>query len=310
MYDTVIMELHKSDAIGINFINDVSPLLSNPKEGIIDGRPFTEGYLGKNLKVRCTRDWVKIPNGNIRGYYFENPFFDFCRSSFEGAITSLSDELHLPMHKSRVKRIDFGPTISLKYNPELYYKYYGDINNYKRLDQTNGVTWKGSKDQLIIYWKQNQLHETNKYIPKDKVGRNHIRTELRVSKRLGDYFGETDLRAERLYCEYFYINICDKWVDRITQIQKAGDPISKVKIFPRKKDTIEYLASMAISNLSPIELSNAILEAQKKGEIRPKQAYDLKQSISQLQKQAYQENKSDLVEELNEKIERAKAFYK
>lgn len=161
-----------------------------------------------------------------------------------------------------------------------------------------------------MYWKQVHLQETSKLIPIDKKGRNHIRIELRIKKQLGRYFNKTDIRLANLYTEKFYINVFDKWKDAYSNIQAAGAKIEQIEIPTRKTELLENLASIALSILSPIKVPNQINEAQIKGNLTAKQAYDMRSMIEDLQSRVIHTNPSELVEEINSKVERVIKFYK
>lgn len=302
MYDTTIMELHKGDAVGIDFIKDVSSKLMNLKEGVINGVNYCEGYLDGILKVRCTNQRLKIPEGNMRAFFFDNPFYDFDRGTYEKAIEKLEDELQVPIKRARMKRIDCGLTISLKHKPEIYFRHYGNIKGYKRLDQDNGVTWKSKEDSYVMYWKQNHLIAKKRPIPIDKKNRNHLRAELRVSRQLGKYFGHSDIRAEDLFNESFYMNAFDKWHCAYEKVMKSGRELNSISIPQTKSELLENLACVGVSKFHPSEVEDRIYDAQQMRNITPKQAHDLRKTVKRLQEKGRTESPSELVEELNRKI--------
>jgi len=308
MYDTIKMELGSSLA-GKDLIKTVVPLLDSCTEMKINNSRVVVGYLNRKLKVNITNKRVKIQNGDLKNYFFTNPFFDFKRGSFEEAIQKLSDELKLPMHKAKVTRIDIGPTMSMEYDAKSYLPHFGLTKGYKRLDQDNGITYKSRRDVLCIYHKQNQLLELGRKIPIDKKDRNHLRCELRVKNQIETYFKKEKLVGEDLYNEEFYIKALDLWANAVKNINRVSSKLNAIKPTSSKKDLLFNLSSIAVSQMDQMKVYGMVKEWQKMELLKPKQAYDLRSTLSKIYKQNLEESPSILMNEFDKKIKQVKEKY-
>lgn len=310
MYDTVNLELKQAYCKDISLIDHVGPKLDNITPLEVNKTLVLTGYLNKKLAVNVTEKRIKIKKGNLKHYFFSNPFYDFKRGSFEEAIMMLSDELQLPMDKADVTRIDIGPTLSMKQDARLYFNHLGYAKGYKRNDMDNGIVYKGSSDAFAIYHKQNQLEETGKPIPKDKKGRNHLRAELRVTKNLSDYFKKENIIAKDLYDERFYIQVIDKWKETYYKISKISDELNSIEPSGKVKDFLQNLACIGLSTLDQGKVLSTVKEWQRKGFITPKQAYDLRDRLMELNSINLEVAPSELMSELDEKIENVADTYR
>lgn len=310
MYDTVTIELKHEQCKDISFIDHVGPKLDKLDRMTYNDYVTYKGFLDKKLEIRISDRWVKIPKGNLKHYFFSNPFYDFKRGSFEEAIKKLSDELELPIEKAKVNRIDIGPTVSMKYDASLYFNHLGLAPGYKRLDQDNGVTYKSKSDTFVIYHKQPQLSDKGIAIPKDKKGRNHIRLEHRVSKNIGPFYGKEIVRVKDLYDEVFYMRVLDEWENTFKKIEKNSDPVNSINATGKTKELIENLACIGLSYLDQTNVYHMIKEWQGKGVISPKQAFDLREKLSILNSQNLESSPSKLMIELDQKVKQVKDFYR
>jgi len=187
----------------------VVPKLHNVTEFQVNKHLTYTGFIDQKLKVNVTGNRLKIPKGDLKNWFFDNPFYDFKRGSTQEAIMKLEDCLELPMGDAEVNRIDIGPTLSMQYDAKLYFRHLGYAKGYKRLDMDNGIIYKGRIDSMAIYHKQNQLEETGRNLPDDKKGRNHLRAETRVSKNISDYYSQKVVASD-LYHEEFYMKAIDQ----------------------------------------------------------------------------------------------------
>jgi len=309
MYDTVKMVLKQSQCKDKSLIKTVVPKLENVTELQVNQTVTYTGYLDKKLKLNVTESRLKLPQGNLKSWFLSNPFYDFKRGSIEEAIRKLEDCLELPIGDAEVTRIDIGPTLSMQHDAKLYFRHLGYANKYKRLDMDNGITYKGKRDSIVIYHKQNQLVETGRDIPEDKKGRNHLRAETRVIKNLDDYYSQ-NVKASDLYDEEFYIKAIDQWKQSYYQIMKVSDKISSITPTGSSKRLLENLAGIALSRIDQSKVLLQIKEWQTMGLISSKQAFDMKQSVLRIQNQNLEDAPSELMIELDKKIELVTQNYK
>jgi len=156
---------------------------------------------------------------------------------------------------------------------------------------------------VTLRWKENKDGSKGHKIPAEKKFANYIRIELRVTKQLGKYFGKSDIRLADLYKEDFYQNVCNKLELAYHKIQKGSDQLESIKITQKKSELIRNLASVGLSIMHPSLLTDEVNKALKMGLITYKQAYDQRNEILNLQNCERVSNSSELIMELNNKLQ-------
>lgn len=309
MYDTVKLIFKQDQCKDKNLIKTVVPKLDKVTELQVNKNLTYTGYLDQKLKLNVTGSRLKVPKGNLKNWFFDNPFYDFKRGSTEEAIKKLEDCLELPIRNAEVTRIDIGPTLSMQYDAKLYFRHLGYAKGYKRLDMDNGVIYKSRIDSIAIYHKQNQLEETGRPIPDDKKRKNHLRAETRVTKNLIDYYSQIVLASD-LYEEEFYMKAIDYWKQSYQKIMKVSDQINIIEPTGSSKKLLENLAGIALSQIEQSKVLDQTKEWQTIGFISSKQAYDMRQTVLRIHYQNNEIAPSELMHELDKKIDLVTLNYK
>jgi hypothetical protein len=148
-------------------------------------------------------------------------------------------------------------------------------------------------------------------VPEMYQNRGVLRYEMRFVRQLLKQFNVPHLRAEKLYDEVFYIDIINRWHDEYKNINKIrnSNNIDYTMI-----KTVEQLKKQGVLLLiheqgGELEFYKSIAEAQVKGELTKKQAFDLRNLIKEAGKSKLLTSESDVITELDKKVKEAVKFY-
>lgn len=308
--DTIGFTLHREIVPNTDLKAEISPYLTAiTGEGLTHGIHTIYGKL-KNLDVSITDEKVNIKNGSLCKYYLGDNINELGRSGIQKAIEDLSDTLHLPIQKAIVNKFHFGINIMLSFEPEVYFPYLGDYGRFKRLSQPHGINYKVSGREYVFYDKIRELKSHREAIPPLFSNRHILRIESRYNRNVNCYFNQTKIEANLLYEDGFYIEINKDLARAYKQINK----IKTIKIDMTNVTTKKELQKLGVLSLIKLEggvtqaLEN-IKERYKRGELTKKQHHDLKVLYEQCSKMSLQTRDSELIAELDRKIDEKMKFF-
>lgn len=311
MIDTINFLLTANKVGGVDFLADTTPHLDDV--GVHDygnGCISVSGRLG-NFNVIVTEAAVKVRDGSLCKHYLGDNFKTMGRRQIGEAVESLSDELHLPMGEAKVTRLDVAANIMMKYPPEVYFPYLGDKTFAKRLAEPHGIYYVLSGGRLCFYDKVAEQKAHKDPIPELYAGKNVLRYEQRYIRRINKQL-LYDVTGGVLSNEYFYKRLLDNWLLSYKSIKKLADINVNFEIMSNKKDFERGIMLLGVNSIGGQEvLLQQIAEAQKKGILKRKQAYDLRQKLNDVcSLKSALVVESGLVSELDKKMQQAIAFYR
>lgn len=284
MYDTVNFRLLRSEAGGVDFLAETSCYLENVGEHNYNGELVITGSL-KGLKISLNRYQMKIKDGSLCKWHLGNNFQTLGRGDTQRAIENLSDTLHIPMSKATVTRLDIAQNFITRHPPEVYLNHLGILKYATRLQEPNGVYYSQTGGRLCFYDKNREQKNNREPIPELYEGRNVLRYEQRYTNRIASQLKVCEVTGAKLYDEAFYIDILNRWKDTYKAIQKINDVSLNFQAMKSKQQLYKMgvlsLIEQAGGQLQMIEQIN---EAQKRGELSKKQAFDLRKAIMMLAK--------------------------
>lgn len=265
----------------------------------------------KNLKVSVSENAITIKNGSLTKWYLDNNLRIMTMRDIKQAIIKLSDTVHLPMNKADVISFHFGKNIITEHETSLYLPYLGSNGRYIRLEQPKGLNYKITGRELSFYDKISEMKKRNDFIPPLYEGKNVIRYEKRYERNLTKYFNREMILAETLYEEQFYVSIINDWYNDYLNIQKQ----KKIKPDMTTIKTKEQMKMLGVLTLvkdlgGKLAALQDLKERQSKGELTKKQAHDLKQLIEKSQTLKFQLIESDLIIELDKKMNNAIKYFR
>lgn len=313
MYDTVTMRLRGYDVPGVSFLDETA-LYLDEITGVYEhkGGIYTViGSLG-GLTVSLDERSARISKGSLCKWYLGDNIAEMGRGDTKRAIERLSDELHLPMSRATVTRLDVAHNLIMKHPPGVYFSHLGALRYATRLQEPEGIYYKQGAGRLAFYDKLREAKAGGGDLPPICTGHNILRYERRFQKRLPHYLQEPEITAAILYDEAFYMKVTDMWLKAYRDISKINDITINPEAMKSKKE-FERAARLALVEKFGGEaaIMDLIKEMQGRGDLTKKQAFDMRRAV----KEACNSSMSLTVEneamaELDKKITEAAAYYR
>ncbi len=311
MLDTVNFCLTQAEVEGADFLEEVTPCLDRVAEHNYEGNYAVTGSLG-NYSVSITPFQVNVKNGSLCKWYLGDNFKRMGRRDIQHAIEKLSDELHLPMSRAKINRLDVAENIITRHPVSVYLSHLGVLPYANRLVEPNSLYYTRRDSTLCFYDKVREQRDKKMPIPELFSSSNVLRYEQRYMRRLGTTFKVERVTGAMLYDEVFYISLLKQWRDSYRAISKINDVAPNFNAVKTKQQLYRMALLAWIGDVGgEIEMLNHIAENQKCGNLSTKQAYDLRLAVKDAC--SIREGltiKSDVITELDKKIAEAVRYYR
>ena len=272
-----------------------------------DGRVFYSGYLN-NYKVSVSHSGISL-KGSLAKYYLPDNFYTLNRGDSQRAIEMMADEIHLPINQAKVSRIDFAQNLLMKYEPKAYYPYLGECNHYARLCQPDTLYYNNGLRTKLFYNKVTEGRKRGLKLPDVWQDQNVLRYELRFTSRLPKQFNMPEVKASILYDEQFYISMVRHWIEEYKAINKLNLINFNLTEMNSPKDFRKQLELIAVNAIGQDRLMHMIEEMRyKKAFDKPEYYSRLKKEMRELCKTPDLTTSSDMVAELDKKIENVRNY--
>lgn len=311
MYDTVNFKLTTDNVKGVDFLQETPCYLEDVAFHDYSGETVITGSLN-GLKVSANRYQVKVKDGSLCKWYLGDNFQALGRGDVERAIEKLSDTLHLPMSKAIITRLDVAQNIITKHPIGVYLNHLGTLRYAVRLQEPNGLYYSRQSQRLCFYDKNREQQARGEQIPTLYKGRNVLRYEQRYTKRLPSQFKKEAITGALLYDETFYMDVLDRWRATYKDIKKINDIILNFQAMTSKQQFYKMGVLSMIEKIGgEVEMYSQIADAQKRGDLTAKQAYDLRKAVKDACKTREGLTvQSEAINELDKKIMEAVRFYR
>lgn len=311
MYDTIFARLTQGEVQGVDFLAETPCYLDNVAEHTYSDGVVVTGDVG-NLKVTLNHFQVKVRDGSLCKWYLGSNFKTMGRKDTQMAIERLSDTLHLPIGKAIITRIDVAQNLITRYPPDVYYNHLGLLKYATRLQEPNGIYYSQTGGRLAFYDKCREQRAKGEDVPELYEGKNVLRYEQRYTKRIAQQMKVPEVTGSMLYDEAFYIGMLNRWRDTYRDIQKVNDVNLNFGVMKTK----QQLYRMGVLSLikqagGQLEFITQINEAQKRGELTKKQAFDLRTIVKDVCKiREGLTAPNEAIQELDKKVSEAIMFYR
>lgn len=310
MYDSINLWL-SSEQAGINNLlafseKNLQQITEHTKQ---DGQAFYSGFLS-NYKVNVFQSGISF-KGSLAKYFLPDNFHTLNRGDSQRAIEMMADEIHLPISQAKVTRIDFAQNFLMKYEPKAYYSYLGECRYYQRFCQPDSLYYNNGLRTKLFYNKVAEGRARGLRLPDVWSDQHVLRYELRFTSRLPQQFNLAEVKASTLYDEQFYISLVRQWIDEYEAITKKNDFNFKSERMNSPKDFWKQLHLVAVNAIGQERLMQMIEEMRhKKAFDKPEYYSRLKKELRELCKTPDLTTSSNMIAELDKKIEMAKKFYR
>lgn len=305
MYDTVGMFLEN------NSLNE--DLISNPKETYFSntGEITVTGNL-ENLRVKNNGNKVSVI-GSLAKFYFGDNIQQLTRKDSELAVEKISDLLQLPMQESKIFRMDIGNNFILNFPLQNYYSCLGDLSRFKKSQIANNqsLLYTTSTKTLQFYDKVSEVKRTRQSLPEVFTGRNVLRYELQLKKRVTSSLKLSELKAKDLYEEKFYMKGIEFWKDfyfliqRVNKINFKYEALSMVNA----KTLKTQLALIGLKVIGEDHLLEMIETNKNQLDYR-QQAKRMKELVKSLSNEPDLTAPNEAINELDSKVKRAVNYFR
>ena len=310
MYDNVDFKVRSSEVRGIDFLSQTPLYFDVTGEHCFNGENVIMGNLN-GLKITASQRGVNVTNGSLCKWYLGDNFQTMGRSDTKRAIEKLSDTLHLPLEQATISRIDVAQNFIVKHPTEVYFNHLGSSYPCKRLEQPDGLYYSKHDTLLVFYDKVKEQRAKGQTIPELYTNRNTLRYEMRYKARLKETFKVERVTGAMLYEETFYMGLFDRWHKAYKDIKKINDVTLNFKAMAGKKDLYTLgLVSLIEQQGGELAMIQQINEAYKKGELSKKQSYDMRQAITEASRATIATVESDVIKELDKKINEVVKYYR
>jgi len=221
MYDTIYMTLSAKDVVDIDILSEVPCRLERIKMTDDGDQIYYEGHL-KNLKVNVSHKSVRI-KGSLAKYYFGNNFQILSLFDTKKAIKRISNELQLPIERSKVTQLHFGINIVTSEQPKVYYSVLGDCKHFEKFHFENTLMYSNINRKFVFYDKVLEARNKRLTIPQDWKGKNVLRFELRYMKKLNVLNNGLPIFVKDLCKSIFYIRLLNTLKESYESIYKIRD---------------------------------------------------------------------------------------
>lgn len=308
MFDTIHFRLSSEDMESrVDFLREIPGSLTDVTTSERDnGEIWVKGALG-NLSVIVNPYSVFVGYGSLCKWYLSDNFKVLDRADTERAIKALSDQLHLPMERARVTRVDIAAGFVMKYPAKVYFDHLGQMRATTRLQQPDGIYYTQTAKTLCFYDKVKEEKKKRSEIPELYDGKNVLRYEYRATSRLPQILKAPEVRAGLLYERGFYNYLLKLWRDSYRAIQKINETNVNFKMIATKKDLYRWGVLKAVESIGgQAEMLRQIDEARQRGELTTKQAYDLRAAVVQACKaDGDMVVEADVIQELDKRVAEA-----
>jgi hypothetical protein len=305
MYDTIGMFLENC--------NMKETLLTNSSESYnkMTGEVIIRGNY-QNLRIKMNGNNVTV-TGSLPKFYFGDNFQQLTRQDTEKAIEKASDLLQLPLNESKVFRLDIGSNIDLKEPLNNYYSCLGNLSRFKKSLIANKQTllYTTTQKALEFYDKSREMKRSKQTIPALFNGKNVLRYELHLTKRIKHLLKVPELRTKHLFDESVYIKGIDIWKDFYFSIQR----VNRLKfnneeiIMINARKLKNQLALIGLKSIGENELLEMI-EASK-GQIKHREQISrLKDVVKKLSMEKELTEPNEAIKELDSKVLRVTKYYR
>ena len=313
MYDNLDFKIRKGEAGRVDFLAETPCYFEVTGEHLFNGGTVVTGNLD-GYKVIVSESGVNLTGGSLCKYYLGDNFQTLGRGDTQRAIEKLSDTLHLHIDKATVSRIDIAQNFIVKQPIENYFNHLGELPYFKRCPMLNegSLYYFNYKNTVIFYDKLKEQRAKGSSIPELYQGRNVLRYETRYKNRLPNVFKVEKVTGGLLYDEAFYIDLINKWKATYQSIKKINDVSLNFEIMRTKQELYKMgILSLIENQGGQLAVLEQISEAQKRGDLTKKQAYDLRQTINEAcNVKEGLTVKNEAIKELDKKVKEATRFYR
>jgi hypothetical protein len=293
----------------------------------IENAPITQKLSNRRYVKNSEKETIKITGninnyrvminpfgiyfyGSISKYFLGNNVEPLSISNTSKAFEMMAEELNLPIKNAIVSRIDIADNIRMDYSPEIYLKYFGESNYFKRLLQPNSLYYTNGRKIKVFYNKIKEMKDKKNNMPSDWNDLYILRFEMRFLKNLSNEFKIQNINIATLLSDTFLKKISEKWIEGYKSIDKIANSDIDFSNIKTPKDFWRQIKASSINELGYEKIMQYVDTLKLLNTFKNPESYSrLKREIRALNKENSKTTKNEFIKELDEKIETSKKIF-
>lgn len=243
--------------------------LSNVFERHDEGGWLVGGKL-KNLDVKCGCRGVSI-QGSLAKYHLPSNAHTLTRRMTQEAFECLSDDLGVDVSVGVCSRADISTIIPTRKPPNHYFRAFGDMPRFKRLETaTDTLTYRTNYKEFIFYDKiKEMLHNGNRQQVEENLrcwgwGLDDFLFRIEMQKKNLSRQFKGGLRVDKLYNETQYYSFVKEWGDTFKTIKtRKTMKVQEMKL-KTPKEAMDLFIAMKLKEIGDVDVVAFIEELKSK----------------------------------------------
>lgn len=301
MYDTVNFWIDGL-MVGVDPFTIAQYLTDHTEYNSVKGYSIS-GRAGDYL-VYLNASGIKL-KGSLPKFLLSDNIHTLTRSGARDAIQKLSDELHLPIDRAKVTRVDISTVLPMSREPNEYYRLMGNKPHFKRLQATNDTLYYNTNEKkLIFYDKKKETIAKRVKIPIGFESANLLRVEARYTSRLPQHLKQPAITGATLTDEKFYSEMVKRWANEYFSINKLKSvSIMDTTNIKTPKDGFNAMFSILLLEKDPEFINGFIADLKAKNTYSdPKYYSRLKDELTRLISASTATEQNELIKELDKAV--------
>lgn len=260
----------------------------------------------RNLYLQYTDDYL-ILEGSLAKHYFGNNLQTLSRDDIQKAIELISSDLKTQISLAEIWRLDFGKNIVVENLVCEYLDCLINLSRYKKSYDRGTLYFRNGGKTICLYDKLQEMKDKNAKILEEYKGKNILRLELRIFRKVKNEFKLKKIQLGDLYNGRIYNLMFERlnyYYERIYKVKKIIHRPKNIKSFQNLKEflllknLIDNGMDTAFNEIESISVKNNKSKNSK-----------WKKDLKELMDNSKFIQPNELIEELDRKIMGTKEMY-
>ena len=254
--------------------------------------------------------------GSLAKYLYGSNVYPLDRRTTDEAMEKLSDGLCIPISDARVLSLEFGTTFLMKHPVADYLERLGEMPRLSRGVFGGSLYYQGKgKDRIkpkvfTFYDKEEEARKEGGIFPEFLEGKNLLRYEMRLNKRVPQQLNTTEVRASTLSDKAFYRGLVGMYQRNYFAIRKTPQIITNAMDEIRTAgDAVDLFVARLINQIGQPQIGEYLEELKKANVFADRKSYSrVKKRIQDIAAKANITSSNELIRELDDEIRNCGAY--
>lgn len=247
--------------------------------------------------------------GSLSKFHHKNGWGEMTRKGTQLAVEEMSDRTGLDFGTGNLYRVDVAGNLFMKQSVSSYLTLLGECPRMQKGGWGDSVYYSNKQRRTVFYDKVKELKQKRQDIPPIYEGRNILRFEMRLLKRIRNQLKVESLTLSSLCDERVYMQLLNRWKNEYFGIRKEQKP--RLMKAVNVKEFMNHLALLGLANIGGEAGALEMLDqARMQGDLNKQQYHRLKAKLRDLGSCEGLTMPFKEVKELDGKVERAVRYYR